>query len=117
MGYAASGYCFQTGPEATAALTAAQQAKVLNTTKTGECPLVWNGSGYANQATYNTTTHACTASATRVYFASCTEPGPLAPSVIPDPIGDSTAFFAIAFVFLASIWALKKLYSIFNKEA
>ena len=116
MGYAAATYCFNTGAEATAALSAQQQGMVLNTTKTGECPLIWNAAGYAVQQTYNTTSNACTVGTARVYFPTCTTVGDLAPEIIADPIGDSTAFYAIAIVFLATIWAGKKIYSLFHRE-
>lgn len=116
MGYAAAGYCFNTGGEATAALSAHQQSIVPNTTKTGECPLFWHVAGYALQQTYQTTTNTCTTSTVRVYFPTCSQTGPLAPYPVFDPVGDSTAFYALAFVFLATIWAGKKIYGLFNKE-
>lgn len=121
MGYAAAGYCFNTGAEATAALSSAQMAIVLNTTKTGLCPLTWNSAGYATQNTWippsGSVAGFCSSSPLlRVTFPSCSPVGELAPQLISDPVGDSTAFYALAFVFLATIWAGKKVYGLFNKE-
>lgn len=72
MGYAASGYCFPTGAEATVALSSYRSGLGGN-----PCPYVWDGNA---AVFYNLSSGACVATASKVTFASCTNTGPIGPN-------------------------------------
>lgn len=105
MPYAAGGYCYSSGEDATLVLSSFRSGLGGN-----PCPYVWDGSK-AVAYTYSTSTGACTASTTKVTFPTCLEEGPIGG---PNPSGMVVDGMALGWLVVA-VWAAAYAVTVLRK--